>query len=259
MELPKKSVAYYIFNDDLQKELDTYYNYGKDLSTRYYHKLRIINFKKLIDRIKFPQNAKILDIGCGCGIYAILLAESSFNTVGIDVSDEKIKMATIWSKDKKLVSIQFLKADGERMPFKDNTFDFIVCSEVFEHLGNPFRGMQEFTRVLKRSGLGIISMPNLFSLEFFIKRILNEVRHFCKNIDVDPHYKFSFIRIRDMLKSAGLLIKYNNSVGYLPIMGRMLNFVQDKRLLNLVTTFENWVSKKGFPFGASYFVVVRKK
>lgn len=50
----------------------------------------------------------------------------------------------------------FIKADIEDLPFKDKTFDFIFCSHLLEHVGNPTKALAEITRVGKR---GYIEVP----------------------------------------------------------------------------------------------------
>ena len=113
----------HLFEDDFQKELDTFYSYHSDISTRYKHKLRINNFKRIFNKIKTSQKANVLDVGCGCGAYSIILGAKGFRTIGIDVDSESLKNATLWAESKKIKNIDYIKADAMRLPFKEDTFD----------------------------------------------------------------------------------------------------------------------------------------
>jgi len=60
---------------------------------------------------------------------------------------------------KVLKNQQFLQADGENLPFKDNEFDYVICSHVLEHVPEPKQFMTEIFRV--GSGRGYIEYPLL--------------------------------------------------------------------------------------------------
>lgn len=74
------------------------------------------------------------------------------------------------SKFKKLANINYdtidlnspladIKADICNLPLKDNTYDFILCNHVLEHIINDKKAMQELYRVLKKGGIGIFQVP----------------------------------------------------------------------------------------------------
>lgn len=52
-----------------------------------------------------------------------------------------------------------VKADICNLPFKDNSFDVILCNHVLEHIPNDMKAMQELHRVLKKGGWGIFQVP----------------------------------------------------------------------------------------------------
>lgn len=52
-----------------------------------------------------------------------------------------------------------VKADICNLPFKDNSFDYIFCNHVLEHIPNDTKAMQELYRVLKPKGIGIFQVP----------------------------------------------------------------------------------------------------
>jgi len=52
-----------------------------------------------------------------------------------------------------------VKADICDLPFKDNSFDFIICNHVLEHIPDDIKAMQELYRVLAPSGTAIVQVP----------------------------------------------------------------------------------------------------
>jgi len=62
-----------------------------------------------------------------------------------------------------------IAANGEFLPFKDNIFDLVTCSEVLEHIAEPKKALKEMYRVLKPGGRLLISTPNRFAAEFWVK------------------------------------------------------------------------------------------
>lgn len=52
-------------------------------------------------------------------------------------------------------------ADGQALPFRDGTFDFVIATEVIEHVRYPYKLLREIRRVLKPSGRALLSTPNV--------------------------------------------------------------------------------------------------
>lgn len=93
---------------------------------------------------------RVLDVGCGAGAMTIALKRErpDLEIIGIDKSREGIKIA----KDKKS-QVKFLVGDINKLPFKDQTFDAVVCHHVLEHLEEPKKPIKEINRVLKKRGI----------------------------------------------------------------------------------------------------------
>ncbi|MBM3251599.1 MAG: class I SAM-dependent methyltransferase [Candidatus Omnitrophica bacterium] len=118
----------------------------------------------ILDFLSLEGDDTILDLGCGSG--KLFEGVDASKVVGIDISDYLLKKAKSRIK-------YILKAEGESLPFKNESFNKIICSEVIEHLLNPGIVMKEAKRVLKKKGALIITIPNEkninFLKRFFIK------------------------------------------------------------------------------------------
>jgi SAM-dependent methyltransferase len=102
------------------------------------------------DYLRIRSNMKVLEVGPGNNPSrrANVLVEKFVQDNTHRRGDLKIY------KHQKLI-----EADGEKMPFKNHEFDFIICSHVIEHTDNPLQFMEEQFRVA--SG-GYLSAPSLF-------------------------------------------------------------------------------------------------
>lgn len=108
----------------------------------YFHARRGLA-KSLADN-KQCINGNCLDFGCGNKPY-----EGLFNTkeyIGVEIEGEEKREGIVYY-------------DGNTIPFDDNYFDSIICSQVFEHISNLDEIMGELCRVLKTGGYMLVTMP----------------------------------------------------------------------------------------------------
>jgi ubiquinone/menaquinone biosynthesis C-methylase UbiE len=89
-----------------------------------------------------------LDFGCGNGAAAIHLASRlGLKVTGIDVDPEQIEAARARSEE--TAKVRFLTADGTKLPFDDNEFDFVATHMVTHHIPDWQNALQQMLRVLK--------------------------------------------------------------------------------------------------------------
>ena len=111
---------------------------------------------------KFKLGDKILDAGCGVGLYGLNYAEKNkVKVTGVDLSEDKIRNALKLKKGIGTLNINFLKGDLTKLNFKEGYFDFIICSDVLEHIPNDKKALKELTRVLKKDGTLLLTFPYL--------------------------------------------------------------------------------------------------
>ena len=94
--------------------------------------------------------AAFVDVGCGQSPYRFLLDRDTTSYVGIDISDA----------DKfDYVNSEIVPFDGEHIPFPDDYFDAVICTEVLEHVLH-FQGLvDEIYRVMRVDGEAIVTVP----------------------------------------------------------------------------------------------------
>lgn len=94
------------------------------------------------------DNKKILDVGCGIKPYEILFKNSKY--IGIDIKGGGHK------EEFKKVDKYF---DGKNIPFDDNSFDLVICTQVIEHTLEYEYLLKEIYRVLKNEGTLLLTAP----------------------------------------------------------------------------------------------------
>jgi len=155
----------------------------------------------------------ILDAGCGTGPYTAHLAKRQNNKVyAIDISFEIIKQTKIRIKNENNQDeSNMVNANLEKLPFKNEAFEGIVCSQVIEHLLKDMDGFDELQRVLKKDGLMVFSTDNKRN---YISRILaipvNIYKKIIKYKGEEWEYYHGEYNIEDLseiLKQKGFSIK----------------------------------------------------
>lgn len=119
-----------------------------------------INYKLL----NFANDDKLLDVGCGEGRHVIhACLEHNILGVGVDLSLRDLTTAqerfTPFVNYNSRSQFVLQQTDATRLPFADNSFDKIICSEVLEHIENYNGVLCEIKRVLKPNGIFAVSVP----------------------------------------------------------------------------------------------------
>lgn len=119
-----------------------------------------INYKLL----NFAEGDNVLDVGCGEGRHIIhACLEHNILGVGVDLSLRDLTIAqerfTPFADYNSHSQFSLQQTDATRLPFADNSFDKIICSEVLEHIENYAGVLREIKRVLKPNGILAISVP----------------------------------------------------------------------------------------------------
>jgi ubiquinone/menaquinone biosynthesis C-methylase UbiE len=112
----------------------------------------------------------ILDVGCASGWFLSEVAKKhqQASLHGVDIYHKGVEYG------KKLYpKLQFQTADAHALPFKDEFFDLVICTEVLEHVEQPQVVLGEMKRVLKKGGQAIIELDSgsvLFSVVWYLWR-----------------------------------------------------------------------------------------
>lgn len=115
---------------------------------------------------------KILELGCGTGVFTSEFIKKGMPLISFDISYELLKSA----QDKGRVN-KILVGDVESIPFGDETFDFIIGISILHHLDID-RALEEIKRVLKKGGKIILSEPNMANPQIFLQKNIRWLKEF---------------------------------------------------------------------------------
>lgn len=137
----------------------------------------------------------VLDVGCGANLlYDQALAELGKEVVGVDFTWNFLKMAPQDS------CVPLIQGDALLLPFQDESFDAVICSETAEHIPDDHAVVAELSRVLRPRGWLFFTVPNLWNAA----RILEMVKTLNPRVRLMPGH----LREYSLKKTSRLLSRH---------------------------------------------------
>ena len=129
---------------------------------------------EILKRLPNNKDISILDVGCGSGNTLMFLRERGYTEkmVGIDISEGIMKKGIDLSEK---YALAFQQATAEDLPFDENAFDVVIARHVLYHVDDISLAIQEIHRVLKPTGVFIITLNS-----FENKPVMLKLRQFVK-------------------------------------------------------------------------------
>ena len=157
------------------------------------------------------KKGKILDIGCGnC---RNLLPFKHLDCYGIDFSREMLEQAKKFSQKNNL-KVKLKLSSAEKLPFKNNYFDYVLAIAVLHHLKNPETAVKEIHRVLKNNGEVYITDWNKLQARFLFRRKEVYIPWKQKKQTLYRYYNFiGYFKLKKILKKNNFKISKSNFFG----------------------------------------------
>lgn len=120
-----------------------------------------------LDRLQLAPGERVLDLGCGRGrhTHALYWQDRPVHVTGLDLSEADVMATADGFFDlpppppSEHRSGTLAAGDAHRLPFRNDAFDAVICSEVLEHVGDPNAVLREIDRITKPGGKVSLSVP----------------------------------------------------------------------------------------------------
>jgi SAM-dependent methyltransferase len=153
-----------------------------------HHLLRLVDFEGY-------QGQSVLEVGCGAAVDLARFARGGAKATGVDVAASAIELARANFSLQGLDG-DFRVANGEQLPFADNTFDLVYAHGVVQYTAEPHRLVDECRRVLRPGGLAIVQVYNRISWLNALSKIMKVG---LEHDDAPVLLKFTIGEFRDLL------------------------------------------------------------
>jgi len=229
------------------------------------NKLRVAHqIKGLLDTIYNKEQLKkikCLDVGSSTGIITNYLAQFLNRITGIDVDSSALSYA---KKNYSKKNLRFIFGSGDDIPFKDNSFDLIICHQVLACVGNQQKVIDEIFRVLRPGGKAYISTNNIlfpFEPEYKLPLLQYLPNSIAKSyVRIMGHNKFylhhynSYWSLKKMLKEF-LVDYYSPLILKNPDKYKFKNLVKYKKIINV---FPEWLVQIASLFAPTFIFILEK-
>lgn len=137
------------------------------------------------------EDSKVLELGCGDGYFGSMLKDRDMDYTGCDISQRALEAA-------RKKGLNVFRCDlEERLGFPDAAFDYVVMSELLEHLVNSEKVLKEAGQFAKKGVL--VSIPNIAYWRFRLQLLFGR---FPKQWAIAPQEHLRFWSVSDFLKTA---------------------------------------------------------
>jgi SAM-dependent methyltransferase len=196
-----------------------------------------------------------LEVGCGkLGLMTLKdrLIEFQTNSFGIDID-----LDSLYQNNQVRHRIC---ADCNLLPFKELTFDIIVCRWVFEHIQEPEILVSELSRVLKDKGYLFFTTPNLLNYLMLLSKLSPLTLHnFVRNLLGSSSNIRTYYRINTTWKIRKLALKYGFKIKHIEIEPHgFMYFAFNKYIFLLLRSISRSISKYTSAFNLKILCLLQK-
>jgi ubiquinone/menaquinone biosynthesis C-methylase UbiE len=123
-------------------------------------------YKKALQKV-YITGEKVLDVGCGSGLFFKEVAAQADEVIGVDVSLKLLHKAK--EQGNAFSNVAVLQADVDYLPFRDGVFSVVFAFTVFQNVPKPALTLNELKRVVKKGDKVVVTgLKKAFPLTSFV-------------------------------------------------------------------------------------------
>ena len=133
--------------------------YGRDIGQSSW--ITVDEYEKFGEWLRIDGDSRVLEVASGSGGPALFLAERfGCSVTGVDINESGIASAKRTAEQRGITNADFRYANvDEPLPFADDTFDAIICTDAANHFPDRLHVLREWHRVLKTGGRILFTDP----------------------------------------------------------------------------------------------------
>jgi len=183
---------------------------------RFWHRGKLIMINELV-RPHLKAGSRLLEIGCGAGNLLLQATVQGSYPVALDLSMQALTFVRSRLQETQPgvdvpSGYACTQAIGEFLPLADKSFDYVLMSEVIEHLEAPQISVREAARVLRPGGRLLITTPNYRSFWPLMEWAVDQMNMAPKMAGEQHVSRFHPSSLNRMLMEEGLEMEYSGSI-----------------------------------------------
>lgn len=163
---------------------------------------------------RIPETAKyVLDIGCGAGDNAKILADRGLIVDGITLSESEAVAAKPFLRDLYIYNLEQGLPNGLR-----GGYDVVIASHVLEHICYPERLLSDLKNNLADGGVLIVALPNLMNWRYRLRLLVGRFEYESSGVMDNTHFRwYTFKSAMAMLERNGYAVTEKAADGKFPL------------------------------------------
>ncbi len=157
------------------------------------------DLKNILQIVRQHENPKVLDVGCGAGHVAFVVAPAAKTVTAYDLSHDMLSVVARSAKERNLHNIATLQGPAEKLPFEDEAFDLVLTRFSAHHWLDLPAALCEINRVLAKDGVAVF--VDVIAPEFALHDTTLQAVEVLRDVSHVRDYRIS--EWENMLSAAG--------------------------------------------------------
>jgi ubiquinone/menaquinone biosynthesis C-methylase UbiE len=168
---------------------------------------------------------RVLDVGCGSGVFSLLAAEHNLTVLSADASAQMLRLCQLKQERQNLRNLSFLQVRIEQLEPADlGRFDLILCSSVLEYVDDLWASIQRLNELLAPGGVLLLSLPNASSWYRKVERLIFRISGWPRYFAYVQHLA-EFEATRNGLRARGLDVVEGRFYGAPPFLANVMTAI----------------------------------